>query len=74
MPSVYQSLYDTVAECNREFEIVIKRAEATFTADIARRALDDWINLVVESTLEMRKAYSKSKAGAMSPCRIGMRR
>ena len=71
---MYKALYETVVECNREFDAVIRRAEATFTTEAARRALDDWINLVLESTSEMRKAYSKSKTGAMSPCGIRVRR
>ena len=67
IPSIYQSLYDTVMDCNKEFDTVIRRAEATFTTDTARRALDEWINVVKEAALEIRNAYSKSKAGEASP-------
>ena len=72
IPSAYQALYDTIVECNREFDVVIRRAEATFMTESARRTLDDWINLVKETALEMRNAYSKSRAGMTSSYGIGM--
>ena len=70
IPSVYQSLYDTVMECHKEFDVVIRRAKVTFTTDTAHRALDEWINVVKEAGLEIRNAYSKSKTGKVNRCEI----
>ena len=64
VPEVYKALYETVLECNRHFDTVIRDARASFTSTNAQRALDDWINLVVKASAEIQQAYSKSKAGA----------
>ena len=64
IPAVFKSLRETVLDCNRDFDTVIRDARAVFTTDNARKALDDWIFLVKEAATEIRDAYSKSKAGA----------
>ena len=65
VPEVYKALYETVLECNRHFDTVIRDAKATFSTANAQRALDDWIDLVVKASMEIKQAYSRSKAGTL---------
>ena len=71
IPSVYKSLQETVLDCNRHFDTVIRDARVAFTEISARRALDDWIFLVSEAAAEIKEAYSKSKAGAIHVVFLG---
>ena len=64
MPLKYKALRDTILDCNKHFEAVIKDSQATFTSEQARRAIDNWIELVIEASMEIRKTYSKTKTGA----------
>ena len=59
-------LQRTVMDCNRHFNNVIKDARATFTSDGARRALDDWIELVIRASKEIQQAYGASGVGAFA--------
>ncbi|KAF7377628.1 WD40 repeat-like protein [Mycena sanguinolenta] len=62
IPSDYKALQETVLDCNKHFDSVIRDARAAFTSTNARRALDDWVDLIVQASKEIRKLYSKSKA------------
>ena len=64
IPEIFKSLQETVLDCNRHFETVIKEAKDVFKTDNARRALDDWIDLVIKVSEEIRLIYAESKAGA----------
>ena len=43
------------------FETVIEDANVTFVTENARRALDEWMNLVIDSAKEMKDFYTKGK-------------
>ena len=53
-------------DCNRHFNNVIKDARATFTSDGARRALDEWIGLVIRASKEIQQAYGGHGIGVSS--------
>ena len=68
IPAVFKSLQETVLDCNRDFNTVIRDARTVFTSENAHKALDDWIFLVMKASTDIQGLYSKSKAGALNVC------
>ena len=61
----HKALKDAVLDCNKHFDTVIKDSRATFASDLAQQAIANWIELVIEASLEIRKLYAKSKTSTL---------
>ena len=46
-------------DCRKHFETVIEEAYEAFTTDKAKRALDEWMTLVIDSAKEIKDYYPK---------------
>ena len=61
MPVQYKALKDAVLDCNEHFGTVIKNSRAAFTSEPAQQAIENYTDLAIEASLEIRKLYAKSK-------------
>ena len=63
VPRTFNDLKETVLDCQRHFDGALKKARMIFSSIDVGNALDRWMKLVVESTIEIRDFYAKSSLG-----------